>query len=131
MEKIEKSNLKSVINPKIAEIGKAVISGGESCCDSPPVIDNENAPSNAFDTFKEYMRMAGKEGMIDRRSKILISIALSVAQRCRPCLVSHIKSAKASGITKTEIDEAAAIAVSFSGSPSFVMYNEVCGELYG
>jgi AhpD family alkylhydroperoxidase len=77
------------------------------------------------------VRLANGGGTIDRRSKKLMAIALSVAQRCRPCLVAHMKGALAMGITKTEIEEAASLAVSFSGSPALMLFREVCGELYG
>ena len=66
---------------------------------------------------------------IDPRAKKLMSIALSVAQRCKPCLEIHIKGALAMGITKGEIDEAAQLAVTFAGCPASMLYKEVCAEL--
>jgi selenide,water dikinase len=103
-------------------------SGDGRCCASP---GDESASSGSLDAFKDFVRLANGGGTIDRRSKKLMAIALSVAQRCRPCLVAHMKGALAMGITKTEIEEAASLAVSFSGSPALMLFREVCGELYG
>lgn len=104
---------------------------GDACCDSPPDIGEDAPQSSALDAFGEFMRTANGKGVIDRRTKKLLAIALSVAQRCRPCLVAHLKGARSMGITRAEIDEAAAMAVSFAGCPSLMLYKEVCGEVYG
>jgi selenide, water dikinase len=103
----------------------------KSCCESTQLPDKETSDSSSLDTFNEFMRLASSNGNIDKRSKKLIAIALSAAQRCRPCLVSHIKSARVMGISKSEIEEAAALAIAFSGAPSLMMYKEVCKEIYG
>ena len=101
-----------------------------SCCDSPPASDAGKPAAGPLDAFQDFMRLANGKGEIDRRAKKLIAIALSVAQRCRPCLVAHIKGALSMGITETEIEEAAALAVAFSGSPSLMLYKEVCKEIF-
>ena len=58
-----------------------------------------------------------------------MAVALSISQRCKPCLKAHMKGALEMGITRAEIEEAAALAVAFAGAPSLMLYNEVCGEL--
>jgi selenide,water dikinase len=103
---------------------------GNACCDSPPSLEENPPESDALDTFRDFMRLTGGKGEIDRRSKKLIAIALSVAQRCRPCLVAHIRGAQAMGITRAEIEEAAALAISFAGCPSLMLYKEVCEEIW-
>jgi AhpD family alkylhydroperoxidase len=102
-----------------------------SCCDSPPATEPEKPSTGPLDAFQDFMRLATGKGEIDRRAKKLIAIALSVAQRCRPCLVAHMKGALSMGITRSEIEEAAALAVAFSGSPALMLYKEVCEEVYG
>jgi selenide, water dikinase len=116
-------------NEKSAAVRESGPSDQERCCESPP--EGEHAPSGSLDAFMEFTRLANGGGVIDSRSKKLMAIALSVAQRCRPCLVAHMKSALAMGITKAEIEEAASLAISFSGSPALMLYREVCGEIYG
>jgi AhpD family alkylhydroperoxidase len=53
-----------------------------------------------------------------------MSIALSVAMRCEPCLKMHLKKAKEKGFTQEEIDEAAWMGVSFGGSPAMAFYEQ-------
>ncbi len=55
-------------------------------------------------------------------------IALSVAQRCEPCLKTHVKAALEMGLTKVEIDEAAWLGIAFGGSPAMMLYKEICGK---
>jgi AhpD family alkylhydroperoxidase len=99
----------------------------EPCCDSPPFADEP--PQDASAAFGAFMKQANAPGQIDGRSKKLMAIALSVSQRCRPCLEQHIVSALKQGITRGEIDEAAQLAISFAGCPSLMMYREVCKSL--
>ena len=79
--------------------------------------------------FTDFMKEANKEGLIDKRAKKLMAVALSISQRCRPCLVAHMKGALATGISKAEIDEAANLAISFGGCTAMMFYKEVCKEL--
>jgi len=101
-----------------------------SCCDSPPDPSGAAFQSqDALPLFKEFMAKASAPGNIDKRAKKLIAVALSIAVRCRPCVVSHMKAALAMGITKEEIDEAADLAISFGGCSAMMMYKEVCMEM--
>jgi selenide, water dikinase len=87
-------------------------------------------PATALaDSFMAFMKQANQPGAIDQRHKKLMAIALSVAQRCEPCLKSHVLSALEMGLTKSEIDEAAWLAVAFAGSPALMLYKETCQKL--
>ncbi len=79
--------------------------------------------------FTEFLRRANQAGLIDARSKKLMVIALSVAQRCEPCVKTHMKGALEMGLSKTEIEEAAWLGIAFGGSPAMMLYREVCGKL--
>jgi len=100
----------------------------EPCCDSPPSVGQE-AAADALVGFTDFMKEASKEGLIDKRAKKLMAIALSISQRCEPCLVIHMRSALSMGISKAEIDEAANLAVSFGGCTAMMFYKDVCKEL--
>jgi len=54
-----------------------------------------------------------------------MAVALSVAQRCEPCLKTHFKSALAMGITIEELDEAANLAIAFGGCAAMMFYKEI------
>ena len=101
----------------------------QSCCDSPPTAETADEMPDVAGMFMEFMRQANKEGLIDRRSKKLMAIALSVAQRCVPCLKAHITGALAMGISRAEIDEAAYLAISFAGCPALMLYKEVWQDI--
>jgi selenide, water dikinase len=79
--------------------------------------------------FQDFLRTANQPGLIDVRHKKLMVIALSVAQRCEPCLRHHLKSALEMGVSKAEIDEAAWLGVAFAGSPAMMLYNQTCLQL--
>ncbi len=100
----------------------------EPCCESPPSVGQE-AAADALAGFTDFMKEVSKEGLIDKRAKKLMAIALSISQRCKPCLVIHMRSALAMGISKAEIDEAANLAVSFGGCTAMMFYKDVCKEL--
>ena len=110
----------------------------EPCCASPPTFDKDEAagvvageasPLQSSGRFMDFMKETSKPGAVDARSKKLVAIALSVAQRCEPCLKIHMKSALKMGISKGEIDEVAWQAIGFAGSPAMMLYNTVCKEL--
>ena len=102
----------------------------ESCCDSPPEVFDQTQ-SDPLDIFKDFNKQVNGDGLVDKRTKKLIALALSVAQRCKPCLIAHIRSARTMGIPQGEIDEAVNLAIAFTGSPSLMFYKEVCGEMNG
>ena len=53
-----------------------------------------------------------------------MAVAASVATRCVPCLANHANNAIATGATREEVLEVAAIGVEFGGSPSFVVVRD-------
>lgn len=97
-----------------------------SCCDSIP-----DSGDSAPDYFTAFMKSANMPGLIDARAKKLMAIALSVAQRCEPCLKIHFKSALGMGITVEEIDEAAHLAIAFGGCTAMMFYKEIKERLMG
>lgn len=124
---------------------------GEACCENPPVFpageDREQAPeacccgpsgnaegdaaasADALAAFSGFMKAANRPGRIDRRAKKLMAIVLSIAHRCRPCLLVHLKAARAMGMDKEEVDEAANLAIAFGGCTAMMFYQEVCEQL--
>jgi selenide,water dikinase len=113
---------------KAAELSCCSAAANESCF-ATPAAAQEAKPVATPALFMEYMKEVNKEGLIDARVKKLMAVALSIAQRCKPCLIIHMKGALAMGITKAEIEEVASLAVSFAGCPSLMLYQDVCAEL--
>jgi selenide, water dikinase len=98
------------------------------CC-SHAVPSVPETADNGTAAFAEFMKLANQPNLIDSRAKKLMAIALSVAQRCKPCLAIHIKGAQTMGISRAEIDEAANLAIAFAGCPAMMLYKEVWAEL--
>ena len=111
-----------------------------ACCEHPPVFDDDapgaasgaapaGAPAGALARFGDFMGAATAPGRVDARTKELIAVALSLVRHCEPCLRSHLAAAFAMGISRGEIDEAAALAVEFAGCPALMFYKETMRTL--
>jgi len=101
----------------------------ESCCDNPPGATL--AEGDSMELFSAFMKAANAPGLIDARAKKLMAIALSVAQRCEPCLKIHMRTALSLGISMAEIDEAANLAIAFGGCTAMMFYRDVKEQLKG
>jgi len=58
---------------------------------------------------------------LDRKTKELIAVGISVAIRCDDCIGFHVKAAIEQGATREEVTEALAMAIYMGAGPS-VMY---------
>ena len=65
-----------------------------------------------------FTKIMGK-GALTVREKELIALGISLAVRCEPCILLHVKKSLAAGATKEEILEASEVAVMMQGGPSF------------
>ncbi|MBN1865736.1 selenide, water dikinase SelD [Candidatus Sumerlaeota bacterium] len=104
-------------------------SAEEACCPNPPGAVDSDALFEGERTFATFMREANRPGRVGAREKRLMSIALSVAQKCEPCLKIHMRKALDEGIPLDEIEEAAWLAISFAGSPAMMLYREIRGQI--
>ena len=98
-----------------------------ACCADAisPSGDKESGISRIKSKFTEFLGAASSPQGLDAYTKQAMSIALSVAMRCEPCLNMHMKKAKEKGFTQDEIDEAAWMGISFAGSPAMVFYEQI------
>lgn len=93
-----------------------------------PRLETIGSATSTADAFKQFMKLANSPGLIDARSKKHLAIALSISQKCAPCLKMHIESALAQGMKWDEIDEVAWMAVSMCGAPAKMWYEEIKKE---
>ena len=70
--------------------------------------------------FGELGRAATAEGALDKKTKELIALALSVAARCDPCIGFHTQALAKLGATRQEVDETLGVAVYMGGGPSLM-----------
>lgn len=76
---------------------------------------------NNKEQVKAFMNLLGetyKPGVLDTKTKELISVAIAAYNRCEYCIAFHVYKALEAGATREEIMESAMVAVAFGGGPS-------------
>jgi AhpD family alkylhydroperoxidase len=88
--------------------------------------------------FGDLGRAATADGALDKKTKELIALALSVAARCDPCIGFHTQTLARLGATRQEVDETLSVAVYMGGGPSLMYaasaikgFNEAKGNAKG
>ena len=71
-------------------------------------------------SFAELGRAATTAGVLDRKTKELIVLAVSVASRCDPCIAFHTQTLVKLGATRQEIDETLGVTTYMGGGPSLM-----------
>lgn len=69
------------------------------------------------ETFSKFMEAALESGTLPLKVKELILVGISVAIRCEPCIVLHVRKALEAGATPQEIAEAIALTALMGGGP--------------
>ena len=70
--------------------------------------------------FSAMAQAATKDGALDKTTKELIAMALSVAARCDPCVGYHAKTLVELGASRAQVAEALGMAVYMGGGPSLM-----------
>ena len=67
--------------------------------------------------FSFYQELYDSEkGVLDKKTKELISLAVSLAAGCKGCFKGHVTKAARNGATREEVGEAIAIAVAINAA---------------
>ena len=72
--------------------------------------------------FGDLARAASRDGVLDKKTKELIALALGVAAHCDACIGFHVQTLVRMGTTKAELEEALGMAIYMGGGPS-LMYS--------
>ena len=70
--------------------------------------------------FSDLASAATKDGLLDKKTKELIALALGVAARCDGCLGFHTQALAKIGASKQEVVETLGMAVYMGGGPSLM-----------
>ena len=73
---------------------------------------------DALAGFMNIERMNATAGILDQKTKELISLAIAITMRSRGCMTMHIKNAMDSGASREEIIETIGVAIMLGGSPA-------------
>lgn len=76
------------------------------------------ARPEAVGAFSDFTHAAEKDGALDKKTKELIGVAISVYSRCEYCIVYHVYNALRLGAAREEILDAAAAAMIYGGGPA-------------
>lgn len=79
--------------------------------------------SDITDTMQGFSAMAQaatKDGVLDKKTKELIALAIGVSTRCDGCIGFHAKALADLGATKEEIEETLGMAIYMGGGPSLM-----------
>ncbi|MEY3806483.1 MAG: hypothetical protein RIR69_1295 [Actinomycetota bacterium] len=75
---------------------------------------------DVYDGFGALHKAAFAEGALDKKTKELLALAISIAVRCDGCIASHARGASINGATEQEVAEAIGVAIVMSGGPGTV-----------
>ena len=70
--------------------------------------------------FSDLATAATKDGVLDKKTKELIALALGVAARCDGCLGFHTQALVKLGATRQEVVETLGMATYMGGGPSLM-----------
>lgn len=74
----------------------------------------------AMQGFSALAAAATKDGVLDKKTKEFIALALGVAARCDGCIGFHAQALVKLRASKTELEEVLAMAVYMGGGPSLM-----------
>ncbi len=106
--------------------------GGACCAGGAAPDTGSSAASSAQQTQTAWltmMRSASAAGVLDERTKELITFSLVCMARCGPCIRGHWDRAIAMGITPDELREALWCAVFIGGAPVKLFYEETMSAI--
>ena len=70
--------------------------------------------------FSAMAQAAVKDGVLDKKTKELIALAIGVSARCDGCIGFHVEALVKLGASREEIEETLGIAVYMGGGPSLM-----------
>ena len=73
-----------------------------------------------METFERFHQAAGATGALDRKTKELMALAISVTHGCDDCIAHHVHDAIEAGATREEFADALGVAVLMGGGPGMI-----------
>ena len=72
------------------------------------------------EAFERFHQAAGATGALDRKTKELMALAISVTHGCDDCIAHHVHDAIEAGATREEFADALGVAVLMGGGPGMI-----------
>ncbi|MCP4418416.1 MAG: carboxymuconolactone decarboxylase family protein [Chloroflexi bacterium] len=70
--------------------------------------------------FSAMAQAATRDGVLDKKTKELIALAIGVSTRCDGCIGFHAKALVELGASKAEVEETLGMAIYMGGGPSLM-----------
>ncbi|UDF05785.1 carboxymuconolactone decarboxylase family protein [Asticcacaulis sp. AND118] len=70
--------------------------------------------------FSALAKAASADGVLDKKTKEFIALAIGVATRCDGCIGYHTEALVRMGATKQEVEEVLGMAIYMGGGPSLM-----------
>lgn len=87
---------------------------------SANLLSLRSSTPEVMKSFGDLGRAATADGVLDKKTKELIALALSVAARCDPCIGFHTQALVKLGATRQEVDETLGVTIYMGGGPSLM-----------
>ncbi|PIE46818.1 MAG: alkylhydroperoxidase [Gammaproteobacteria bacterium] len=81
-------------------------------------------------SFSNMSTMATQDGVLDKKTKEFIALAIAVTQRCDACIGFHIKALVRLGATEKEISETLGMCVYMGGGPAYMYAADALGAYH-
>lgn len=88
----------------------------------------KHAPEHA-DAWFTFYRAVKSQGILDTKTKELISAAVGLVMRCEHCVEAHTKDAIRAGASKEEVAEALMVASQIASASQLFFMSEKMDEL--
>lgn len=89
---------------------------------------NKRLPAQMKGFNMLHASLINNEGVLDKKAKELMSVAIACYARCENCIVTHVYQALKCNATEEEILEAGMVAVLFGGGPTIGFVATVLSE---
>jgi AhpD family alkylhydroperoxidase len=76
--------------------------------------------------FESFYQVCNQDGVLDRKTKELLMLALTAVFRCPGCIEEHLKRALGAGATKEEIAEVLLIAAAEGAWTQLALEKQMC-----
>lgn len=79
-----------------------------------------SAQPEVMQAFNRFHQAAGADGALDRKTKELMALAISVTHGCDDCIAHHVHDAMEAGASREEFADALGVAVLMGGGPGMI-----------
>ena len=74
----------------------------------------------AMESFEHFHQTAVADGVLDKKTKELMALAISIVRGCDDCIAHHVHDAVEAGANREEFAETLGLAVLMGGGPGMI-----------